>query len=243
MLRKRSRVAIVTGASDGIGQDIALRLARDGMNIIVNHANNTLEADRTVAAIRRDGRRAVAVHADVADDAAMTKVFDAAENEFGGVDVVVNSAGIMIPGTIADTDVADLDQMYRTNIRGTFVVCQLAANRIHSGGSVVNLLSPVGKRASTGYEAYAVSRGAIEALTLALANAMSSRNVSVNSIAPVLAATGRLANSAGRIAQIVSFSSMKRLGDPEDIAEIVSFLIGAGRWITGQTISVNGGTR
>jgi 3-oxoacyl-[acyl-carrier protein] reductase len=241
MLRKRSRSAIVTGASDGIGQEVALRLARDGMNIVVNHASNATEADRTVAAIRREGRQAVAVQADIADDDAMAKVFETAHKEFGGIDVVVNSAGIMVPGTIADTDVADLDRMYRTNIRGTYVVGQLAANWIHGGGSIINLLSPAGRRVSPGYEAYAVSKGAIEALTVVLASAMRRRNVSVNSIAPVRAASTRSLERAGRIAQIVSFSSKKRVGDPEDIAEIVSFLTGAGRWFTGQTFFVSGG--
>jgi 3-oxoacyl-[acyl-carrier protein] reductase len=212
------------------------------MNIVVNHASDNVEADRTVEAIRRRGRRAVAVQADVADHFAMTAVFDAAENEFGGVDFVVNTAGIMIPGTIASFDLADLDRMYRTNIRGAFIVFQLAANRIRGGGNIISLLRSVGRSVSPAYETYATCKGAVEALTLTLSRAMSGRNVSVNSVAfgPAPSGPGPEA-AAERIAQLAGFSAIKRLGDPEDIAEIVSFLAGAGRWITGQNIFVNSG--
>ncbi|WP_159944967.1 MULTISPECIES: SDR family oxidoreductase [unclassified Nocardiopsis] len=237
------RVAIVTGGSRGIGRAVSERLAADGQAVVVVYANNTAEAQATVAAITDTGGRALAVRADVADERAVHGAFDAAEAEFGGVDVVVNSAAIMVLGTVADLDLADLDRMHRTNIRGTFVVGQQAARRVRPGGAILNFSSSVRRASFPTYAAYSASKGAVEALTPVLAKELRGRDVTVNTVAPGPTATALFLDgkTEEQVAQLARANPMERLGDPADIAEVVSFLAGPGRWVNGQTVYANGG--
>lgn len=237
------RVAIVTGGSRGIGREVALRLAADGQAVVVAYAGNQADANATVAQIAAIGGSGLAVQADVADEKAVQELFDAAEREFGGVDVVVNSAGLMILNTVADFDLDALDRMHRTNIRGTFVVNQQAARRLREGGAVINVSSSQTRIATPTYAAYAASKGAVEAISLILARELRGRDITVNAVAPGPVATDLFLNGKDEatIDRFAKLNPLERLGSPQDVAEIVSFLAGPGRWINGQTIFANGG--
>lgn len=173
----------------------------------------------------------------------MDAAFSTVEAEFGGIDVVVNTAGIMLLGPIATLDLDDLDRMHRTNIRGTFVVSQQAARRIRSGGAIINFSTSVTKLQFPNYGAYAASKGAVEAMTLVLAREMRGRDVTVNAVAPGPTATELFLTGKDEalVATLGKAAPLERLGAPEDIAEAVAFLAGPGRWINGQVVHTNGG--
>lgn len=237
------RVAIVTGGSRGIGRETADRLARDGFAVVVNYAGNKVEADTAVEELRAAGAAAFAAQADVADETAVAGVFDQAEERFGGIDVVVHAAGIMPLSPLADLDLAVLDRVLRTNVRGTFVVDQQAARRLRPGGAIINFSSSITRFARPGYTAYGASKGAVEAITLTLARELRGRDITVNAVAPGPTATALFLDgkSDELIARIAGESPLERLGRPADLAEVVAFLAGPGRWINGQVIHVNGG--
>lgn len=237
------RTAIVTGSSRGIGKAVAERLAADGFAVVVNYAGNAAEADKTVAAIAATGGRAIAVQADVADEVAVAALFDTAEREFGGVDVVVNSAGIMVLGPVAAFKLEDLDRMHRINVRGTFVVNQQAARRMRSGGAIINVSTSAERQALPGYAAYAASKGAVEAIGLILARELRGRDITVNTVGPGPTATDLFLDGKDEatIDRLAKLNPLERLGTPADIAEVVSFLAGRTRWINGQVIYANGG--
>ncbi|MFF7881844.1 SDR family oxidoreductase [Streptomyces sp. NPDC020794] len=238
------RVAVVTGGSRGIGRETAERLAADGYAVVVNYAGNEAEADKTVAAITEAGGEAIAVRADVADETQVAALFDATESAFGGVDVVVHAAGVMLLGPLADFDLDVLDRMHRTNIRGTFVVDQQAARRLRAGGALINFSSSVVALAIPGYSAYAATKGAVEAMTLIIARELRGRDVTVNAVAPGPTATALFLDGKDEetIARMAAQPPLERLGTPRDIADVVSFLAGpAGRWVNGQVLRANGG--
>ncbi len=183
------RVAIVVGGLRGIGRQAVGRLAADGYAVAVGYAENRDEAEAAVREAVAGGGRAIAVRADAADERAVAALFDAAEAEFGGVDVVVHAAGRMHLAPIAELDLAALDDLHRTNIRGTFVVVQQAARRTRPGGPIVTFSTSVVGLAFPGYGAYAASKGAVEALTLILARELRGRDVTANTVAPGPTAT------------------------------------------------------
>jgi 3-oxoacyl-[acyl-carrier protein] reductase len=237
-------VAVVTGGSRGIGRETAERLAADGYAVVVNYAGNEAEADKTVAAITEAGGEAIAVRADVADETEVAALFDATESAFGGVDVVVHAAGVMVLAPLVDLDLDALDRMHRTNIRGTFVVDQQAARRLRAGGALINFSSSVLALAIPGYSAYAATKGAVEAMTLIVARELRGRDVTVNAVAPGPTATALFLDGKDEetIARMAAQPPLERLGTPRDIAEVVSFLAGpAGRWVNGQVLRANGG--
>ena len=238
-----SRVALVTGGSRGIGRTAALRLAADGQSVVIAYVSNDTEADGVVREITAAGGTAIAVRADVADEHAVAELFDAAEAEFGGVDVVVHAAGVMGLAPVADFDLDLLDRIYRVNIRGTFVVDQQAARRVRGGGAIINFSTSVTKLALPGYAGYAASKGAVDTISLILAKELRGRDITVNAVAPGPTATALFfdGKDEATIDRMAKMNPLERLGTPADIAEVVSFLAGPGRWINGQTIYVNGG--
>ena len=240
-MTSQRRVAIVTGGSRGIGRAIVRRLAADGYAVVVNYAGNEAEAR---AAVQEAGPNAIAVQADVADEAAVARLFDAAEEAFGGVDVVVNAAGRMDLAPLADYDLAVFDELMRVNVRGTFVVGQQAVRRLRDGGALVTFSSSVVGLAFPTYSAYAASKGAVEAMTLVLARELRGRDITVNTVAPGPTATGLFLdnNSEEAIERLSKQPPLERLGQPEDIAGVVAFLAGPdGHWVNGQVLRANGG--
>ncbi len=238
------RVAIVTGGSGGIGQAVSRRMGSEGMSVVVHYAGNSGRAKEVAAQIAAAGGRAIAARADVADEHAVSDLFDLTERTFGGVDVVVHTAGRMDLAPLADFDLAMLDQMLRTNIRGTFVVDQQAARRIRPGGSLLNFSSSVIGRILPNYTGYAASKGAVDAISLILASELRGRDINVNAIAPGPTATPMFLDGKdqGAIDRFAHAVPLERLGTPADIAEAVAFLTSpAGHWINGQTIRANGG--
>ena len=241
-----ARVAIVTGASRGIGAAIARRLARDGMQLVVNYASGKAAADALVASILADGGAAIAVKANVADAGDVQALFAAAEAAFGGVDVLVNNAGIMPPAlpALADTDDATFDSLFAINVKGSFHTMRQAATRLRHGGSVVNFSSSVMGLALPGYSIYGASKAAIETMTTIFAKELRGKNITVNAIAPGPTATALFLNgkTAEMIERMSKMAPLERLGTPDDIAAAVAFLAGPdGRWINGQTLRANGG--
>lgn len=238
------RVAVVTGASRGIGRAVAARLAADGFAVVVGYVGSSDRAESTVHDLTSAGGRALAVRADVAAEDEVAALFGTAESTFGGVDVVVHAAGRMTLAPVADLDLADLDALHRTNVRGSFVVAQQAARRLRDGGTLVLFSTSVLGRPLPGYGAYAASKGAVEALTAVLAKEWRGRDLTVNAVAPGPVATDLFlaGKSEELLARLAAEPPLERLGSPEDIAAAVSFLAGPdGRWVHGQVLRANGG--
>ncbi|RAJ91907.1 MULTISPECIES: SDR family oxidoreductase [unclassified Streptomyces] len=242
--RDGRRVAVVTGGSGGIGGAVARRLADEGIAVVVHYAGSADRAAEVVESITAAGGTAYAAPGDVAEPAEMTRLFDAAEERFGGVDVVVNTAGIMKLARVAEMDLDTFDRMHRVNVRGTFVVSQLAARRLRPGGALINFSTSVTRLQQPTYGAYAATKGAVESMTLILARELGGRDITVNAVAPGPTATPLFLDgkSPELIERIASGSALGRLGTPEDIANAVAFLAGPdGRWINGQVLFANGG--
>jgi 3-oxoacyl-[acyl-carrier protein] reductase len=237
------RVALVTGGSGGIGKAVIDRLVEDGFAVAVHYAGNAAKAEAIAAEVSSKGGQAIAVGGDVADEVAMKAAFEATTAAFGGVDVVVNTAGIMLLSPIASLDLADLDRMHRTNIRGTFVVAQLAATTLRSGGALINFSTTVTRTSFPTYGAYVASKAAVEGMTLILARELRGKDITVNAVAPGPTATPLFLDGKDEatVASLSKAAPLERLGQPEDIAETVAFLAGPGRWVNGQVIYVNGG--
>ncbi|WP_433074529.1 SDR family oxidoreductase [Dactylosporangium sp. CA-052675] len=238
------RVAVVTGGSRGIGRAAAVRLAADGLKIVVAYAGNHAEAATTVQEIAATGGEAIAVQADVADENAVAALFDRAEAAFGGVDVVVHAAGRMHLQTVAELDLAEFDRLHRTNVRGTVVVDQQAARRVRPGGAIIQFSTSIVGLQFPSYAPYAATKGAVEAMTLILARELRGRDVTVNTVAPGPTATALFLDGKDEatIQRLAQQPPLERLGTPGDIAAVVAFLASpAGHWVNGQTIRANGG--
>ncbi|MFE0753945.1 SDR family oxidoreductase [Inquilinus sp. NPDC058860] len=239
-----NKVAIVTGASRGIGAAIAGRLARDGFTVVVNYAGNAETAETLARGIEQAGGRALTARADVADPAAVRRMFEAAETAFGGIDVVVNNAGIMQLARIADADDALFDRQVAVNLKGTFNVLREAAKRLHDGGRIVNFSTSVVGTKLESYGVYTATKAAVEALTGILAKELRGRSITVNAVAPGPTGTDLFfhGKSPELVERLAKAAPLERLGTPEDIAGVVAFLAGPdGGWVNGQVLRANGG--
>lgn len=241
-----NKVAIVTGSSRGIGAAVAKRLAADGMAVIVNYAGRQADADKVVEEIKAAGGRAAAIRADVAVPAEVAAMFDQAITLFGGVDVLVNNAGIMQPGLtmLAETDDGLFDRLIAINLKGTFNTLRAASQKLRQGGRIVNFSSSVKALALPGYSVYAATKAAVETMTNIFAKELRGRNITVNAVAPGPTATDLFLKdkTPEQIERMAKMPPMERLAQPEDIARVVSFLAGPdGAWVDGQTLRVNGG--
>jgi 3-oxoacyl-[acyl-carrier protein] reductase len=239
-----SRTAIVTGGSRGIGQAIAKRLAADGFAAVVNYAGNAAKAQETVATIESAGGKAVAIQGDVSKPEAVAALFAGAKQAFGRIDVVVNSAGIMPLAPIAESRLADFDKVIATNLRGTFLVLAQAAANLREGGRIIALSTSVIAKSFPGYGPYIASKAGVEGLVRVLANELRGRGITVNAVAPGPVGTELFLNgkSSEQIDQIAKQAPLERLGTPDDIASVVSFLAGPdGGWVNAQVLRANGG--
>ena len=243
-MNETQRVAIVTGGSRGIGRQTAVRLAADGFAVAVVYAGRRADADKAVEEVTAKGGRAIAVQADIADEQAVSALFDRTEQEFGGVDVVVNAAGLMNPPTpLVELSLDEFDRIHRTNVRGAFIVSQQAARRVRQGGAIVNFSSSVTRLRAPGYSAYGASKGAVETMTLVLARELRGKDITVNAVAPGPTATDLFLdnNTQEAVERLAAAPPLERLGTPADIAEVVAFLAGPARWVNGQVLYANGG--
>ena len=244
MTDKTGKAAIVTGASRGIGAAVAERLASDGFAVIINYSSDARSAETLERKIKSNGRRALAAKADVSNPGAVRDMFDAAERAFGGVDVLVNNAGIMKLAKIADSDDALFDQQIAINLKGSFIAMREAAKRLRDGGRIVNFsTSVVGTKLET-YGVYAATKSAVETMTAILSKELRGRSITVNAVAPGPVATDLFLSgkSPELIDRLAKMNPMERLGTPEDIASAVAFLVGPdGGWINGQVLRANGG--
>jgi len=244
MTEKTSRIAIVTGASRGIGAAVAERLASDGLTVIVNYSGDVKSAEALTAKIERGGGRALPVKADVSNPKAVREMFDKAAATFGGIDVLINNAGIMKLATIVDSDDALFDQQIAINLKGSFNTMREAAKRLRNGGRIVNFsTSVVGTKLET-YGVYAATKSAVETMTAILSKELRGRNITVNAVAPGPVATELFLTGKSQelIDQLARMNPMERLGTPQDIASTVAFLVSPdGGWINGQVLRANGG--
>ncbi|MBY5405274.1 SDR family oxidoreductase [Rhizobium leguminosarum] len=244
MASNEKKVALVTGASRGIGAAVARRLAKDGFTVVINYSGNAAPAEELAQEIEQAGGKALTAKADVGDAEAVRHMFEAAETAFGGVDVLVNNAGIMMLSSLAEADDVNFDRQINVNLKGTFNTLREAAKRLRDGGRVINFsTSVVGLKLET-YGVYAATKAAVETLTAIMAKEMRGRNITVNAIAPGPVATDLFLNgkSDELIARTAKMNPMERLGTPEDIAAAVAFLAGPdGGWVNGQTLRANGG--
>jgi 3-oxoacyl-[acyl-carrier protein] reductase len=244
MTDRTSKVAIVTGASRGIGAAVAERLAADGFSVVINYSGDAKPAEALARKIEGKGGRALAAKADVGDATAVRGLFDAAESAFGGVDVLINNAGIMMLSKIADTDDATYERQMNVNLKGTFNTLREAAKRLRDGGRIVNFSTSVVGIKLESYGVYAATKAAVETLTAILSKELRGRSITVNAIAPGPTATDLFLNgkSPELIDRMARMNPLERLGTPEDIAGAVAFLAGPdGGWINGQVLRANGG--
>ena len=243
-MAETQRCAIVTGSSKGIGAAVAERLARDGLAVVVNYASGAQAADALAAKVKAAGGQAIAVGADVSDPAAVTALFDQAIDAFGGVDVLVNNAGIMKLTPVAETEDALFDQHIAINLKGTFNGLREASRRMRDGGRIVSFSSSVVGLDPPTSAIYAATKGAVEAMTHILAKELGKRGITVNAVAPGPVATELFLGdkSEEQVAAVTKMIPLGRLGEPEDIARVVSFLVGPdGGWVNGQVLRANGG--
>jgi 3-oxoacyl-[acyl-carrier protein] reductase len=238
------KVAIVTGASKGIGAGIALRLAADGASVVVNYSRSAKEAEALVAKITAAGGKAKAVQADISQPEQITSLFDATIKEFAKLDILVNNAGIYEFGGLDAVTPEHIDRQYNLNVKGLILATQAAARLFPAeGGVVINISSGVAKTPMTGAQVYSSTKGAVDVLTRGLALELGPRKIRVVGIAPGLTTTeGTSGMDQGTIDYVVSRTPLGRIGESADIAAAVSFVASAdGSWITGETIQVGGG--
>lgn len=244
MTTSSNKVAIVTGASRGIGAQIAIRLAEEGFNVVVNYANSGREAGRVVEQIKGLGVEALAVRGDIASSAEVAALFDAAEQAFGRIDVLVNNAGVMKTLPLVDHSDEQFAQTFGINVQGTFNTLREAGKRLAEGGRIINLSSSAVALKMPGYAIYNGSKAAVEAFTQTFAKELRGRQITVNAVAPGPVATELFLNGKSEelIQSLANLNPMQRLGQPDDISAVVAFLASEqSGWINGQVIRANGG--
>jgi 3-oxoacyl-[acyl-carrier protein] reductase len=236
------KVAIVTGASRGIGRAIAERLGREGAKVVVNYVQNAGKAEEVVEAVEASGSQAVAVQSDMGRVEDARRLFQTAEERFGGVDVAINNASISVFKPHAEVSEEEFDQVFGLIARGTFFALQEAAKRLRDGGRIVSISSGGTVTGGPGAGLYLGAKAAVEQFSLALAKELGPRGITVNAVLPGLTDTDGMIMPAEAVEQAVNMTPLGRLGQPEDVADVVAFLVSEdGRWMTGQLVRAGGG--
>jgi 3-oxoacyl-[acyl-carrier protein] reductase len=240
----QGKVAIVTGASRGIGRQIAIQLGQAGAKVVINYSSNQDKANEVVKLIEQAGGEATAIRGDISKLSEVEALFSESLGHFGRVDILVNNAGILETTPITDVTEEMFDRQFNINVKGTYFACQQAMRHMQDGGTIINFSTSVSGAMLPTYSVYAATKGAVEQLTRQLAKEFAPKDIIINCIAPGQVATELFLN--GKSEELVdSFRRMNafgRLGEPEDIANAVDLLVSdKARWITGQTIRVNGG--
>ena len=241
------RVAIVTGASRGIGAAIARRLSRDGAQIAIGFSRNEARAQQQVAELTAAGGQAIAVQADVSDEAQLEHLFVRTVEKFGRVDILVNNAGVSGFRDLEATDAGFYDEIFGVNARGPLLAMRLAARYFTGeGGRIVNISSSITRSPTAQWAIYAASKAALEMMTACIALELGPRGITVNAVAPGITETDMLSQVIPTEVQqqMAKSTALRRLGQPDDIADVVAFLCShEARWITGQTVIANGGLK
>ena len=236
------KVAIVTGASDGIGRAIAERLAQDGATIVVNYGKSADKAKQVVVGIEEKGGKAVAIQADMSKVCDVGRLVKDTVRIFGRLNILVNNAGMFMYKPLVETTEEEFDRMFALNTKGPYFALQEAAKIIQEGGRIVNISTDGTHIGFAGATAYLGSKGALEQFTKGLAHELAPKGITVNTVSPGYTATAML-SADPTFRQIGEQASpLKRLGIPKDIADVVAFVVSEeARWLTGQNIHAGGG--
>jgi 3-oxoacyl-[acyl-carrier protein] reductase len=238
-----NKVVLVTGASRGIGAAVAKKIAGEGAKVVINYAGNKEEADQTVQLIKDAGGDAIALKADVSKAGEVNALFDAAIAHYGKIDVLINNAGIMITKLLKDTTDDDFTRQFDINVRGAFNTMREAATKLANNGAIINLSTTLTRVMIPTYGTYVATKGAVEQLTRVFAKEVGARGITVNAVLPgptntELFIKGKTQEQIDRLASLNAFN---RLGEVDDIAKVIVFLAGDdAKWISGQTIGLNG---
>lgn len=238
------KVILVTGASKGIGAEVAIKLAAAGAKVIVNYAGSKKEAESVVETIKESGGDAIALQADVSKPAEVKSLFDQSIAYYGRINVLINNAGIMITKLIKDTSDEDFTRQFDINVRGVFNTLREAATRLADGGSIINFSTSVNRLMLPTYGTYVATKSAVEQLTRVFSREVGSRGINVNSVSPGPTNTALFMNGKSQetIDRLASLNPFGRIGEPDDIAEVVVFLASDdAKWINAQNIGINGG--
>ena len=234
------KVAIVTGASSGIGRAIAERFAEDGAIVVVNYAKSADEAQQVVTGIQAKGGKALVFQADLSQVSDARRLVSETGKQFGRLDILVNNAGMFMPKALVDTTEADFDHIMAVNAKGPYFAMQEAASVLRDGGRIVNISTDGTHMNFPGATAYLGSKGALEQYTRGLAHELAPRGITVNTVSPGFTETGMMTEELRPMGS--QMSPFKRLGVPKDIADVVAFIVSEeARWLTGQNIHAGGG--
>jgi 3-oxoacyl-[acyl-carrier protein] reductase len=244
MTKLKNKVALVTGASRGIGAAIAKRLAADGADVVITYAKDAKAADAVVKAIEDRGRKALAVQADAADPAAVKAAVEQAAKAFGRIDVLVNNAGTAIPKPFEETTLDDMNRVIDINVRGALVATQAVLKHMPDGGRIISIGSCVGERNMTpGLAAYSATKGAIKMFSQGLAREVGRRGITVNNVQPGPIDTDLNPASGDWAAPQLANTALNRYGHVDEVAALVAFVAGPeSAYITGASLTVDGGT-
>ena len=241
-MKLENKAIIVTGASKGIGKEIAILLAKNGAKVIINHSNSEKEAIEVVENITKNGGIAVAIKADVSKKEEVTYLFDKTIDVFGKINVLVNNAGVMISKKLKDNTEEDFNKQFDVNVKGVFNTLQEADQKLADHGNIINISSSTVKLMFPTYALYSASKAAVEQMTRVFSKEIG-REISVNALAPGATETELFLKGKSQefIDKLSSMNAFNRLAQPIDIAKIVLFLASDdSKWISGQVIGANG---
>lgn len=244
MTNLKSKTAIITGSSRGLGKKTAIALAKQGANVVVNYNSNEAEAEATVNEILSFEGNAIAIKADVSKSEAVNNLFEKTIAHYGKVDIVVNNAGIMITKFLKDFSEEEFDQQFSINVKSVFLMMKKASENLEQNGRIINISSSTSRLMMPGYSVYAATKAAVEQMTRVFAKEIGSKGITVNSVLPGPINTELFlkGKSDDLINRISSLSAFNRIGNVEDIIPIILFLSdNDSQWITGQNLGVNGG--